>query len=253
MKKFLVSILVIAIIFGGAFCAVFLPNNMAMMTLWTQDYDKMFETTATAIERLNDNQYYDLKIVYQIKSLETNEYYDFVTDMKMTVIDEVYEFVATTTVETNVEEAENTSYTSCYKDGTFYTTENDTKVKSVRSADSAIGSFNDSGLNILIPDTASTLTAEGMIYASTDFKFSLSPFYIGQTIRYRDVEQLNTEENEQLIADISAFGNMKYFGYLAETTSGEGTFRYEVGTHYLSNASFTLVFPTDLDTYILAV
>lgn len=253
MKKFLVSILVIAIIFGGAFCAVFLPNNMAMMTLWTQNYDKMFETTATAIERLNNNQYYDIKIVYLIKDLDRNEYYNLTTDMKMTVIDEVYEFVATTAVETNIEEMETPSYTSCYKDGTFYKAVNNTKVKSVRSVDSAIISFNDSGLNILIPDTASTLTAEDMIYASTDFKFSLSPFYIGQTIRFRDVEQLDPEENLQIFLDISAFGNIKYFGCLAETISGEGVFRYETGTHYLSNASFTLVFPSDLDTYELNV
>lgn len=224
---------------------------MAMMTLWTRDYDKMFANTESAIESLNNNQYYDLKTVCFISN--DNDYYNLTTYMKMTVIEGVYEFVATTTIDSNDEEMQSSSYSSCYKDGTFYRNADDTKFKSVKSIDSAIGSFNDSGMNLLIPESASLLTSEDMLYASTNFKFSLSPFYIGQTIRYRDVEQLDPADNIQLVFDISAFGNLQYFGYEANVEAEGGTIRYVLGTYYLSHNSFTLQFPTDLDTYTLDI
>ena len=253
MKKFAGAVIFLGLIVG-LICFVIFSNSSAMLTIFTQDQDKIEILAQNAINGVSNHDHYYFRTTYRIDN-EDGSYVLLEGDVQLVKNeDDAYNFIGssdytyyyknTSTSDPDDFTTETGKIDSYYVDGNLYkkTTENETETKTKDegvSFDEAISSITGVGSEMIFPELEDSFWDDVEKYSS-DIKMKFSPFYLG--------EKFKMELNEgDLYAYVSLFGNLKQLEFIVTSEEDENTMTCI--TEYINNNNFTLNFPSDLTSY----
>ncbi len=239
MKKFLITLLVIVVAALGVVGYGLLANDMAMLTVFSQDQEKMVNTLNAAFEKIQDQDVFNVSYSFDMIQSE-DTYSKMEVQLKLMKVDDTWEFISKVKVkaagegETSTEEA-----VMYYKEGVLYAESDGEVVRvgnySINQALSMAGVQG--GIDQLIPDSGDAINLDGDITMTAKITFSLIPFYVGQEY------VIETEEGFSVSMKVSTFGNLKEMSMYGEMDGIEVTMVMK----YL-NGNSSLSFPAELPT-----
>ena len=251
MKKFLISLLVIVLILGGAAGYALFTNNAALLTVFTSDQDKIKSVTETAITKLNENDYFNVTLNVDLQNEESGDGLLLNTELKiMKAAEDTYQFTATTQkteIDSNVSQVSSIEY---YYDGTILyehilasDTVTEEKNQNTVSLESALSRLSYFGAELLFPNFDEAFF-ENLSQINSTIYYSLMPLSFGEKFSFTLEDDAAT-----LTLGISLFGNIKELGYAADFTFGSSTTTFDYLAKYNNHNAFTLTVPTDLEEY----
>lgn len=244
MKKFLAWLIIIVLLAGGAFFA--LGNDMFMINLITQNRIKAAQDIEEELSGYRHAGSYNFSVVES--AVNGEDTLSNVVTIKMIHSSTESSLVAhsvLTTVESGVETVVERNF--YYKEGYLYVdnlTET-TKTKEEKGYGNSLDDIFTYADILFFPDT-NIEEDFGDYTFSSGFKFSTSPFYVGQQYNYSTEDALMGTIMLNFKFDMLRNYRGIYYSFGTETEN------YSIDTNVFGyNNISALTFPADLDTYVV--
>ena len=250
MKKFFIIFTVVILVIAGALAYIAFSNQMFMTLAITQNKDKAIEAMTESFEKYSEADYYD----YKFSLSYTNEDGDSSTgdfSLKLVRVEDGFDFIAVQTTKYTQDDEDVTENISLYyTDGVLYTKDGDTETQATTDLDQALSRATGDLLEMLMLSDEGIFDDTEMLEESEFkicYKFSFSPFYLGQTFRITP----EVEEAAGFTFDLKFDMAKNFRGVYSSGTYDEGI-TVTISTDLLSvNKKIVLDFPTDLEDYVV--
>lgn len=177
MKKFIVLILVLAIVGGVAY--FFFSNSMAMTAMISQSTDKVMVMHNKAYNKSSNYKGYDLTLHYKENDGDGVDKLLYAADIKIAKADESMNIKAVVTDKTGDNEV---SYTYYFKDDVLYTLKGETKTKESMTLNNALNKITGGYIllnNLWNYESAKYTEADFEQFHSCSITARFNPLYIG--------------------------------------------------------------------------